>query len=296
MPRWLALLAVIAGVGCGGRSIKVNAMDGGNVDGAPGADERPDGNDQGAELPGRFPVPPGCENVQFSGRFFTGYPQEMSFDEALQVALRQQQLGYPIDLQISDPSSTDGLECFDGLIKGSMSFTDCSGPFRITRLPKGTKELRVDESCPVIDISGVAGVPRVTIDDASANTDFSPLLGATYVQMLSKAVRLDAIAPYVLGASVLLLTVEATSLAPLNDASAQYLWINGQGLHSVADFTPPPTLFCFGIILDPTASAEEQAAVAQALCSSSRQGPDCPDYRNSCCWNAQGMFLDCGSL
>ena len=107
---------------------------------------------------------------------------------------------------------------------------------------------------------------------------------------------MDAIAPYVLGASALLLTVEATSLAPLNDASTQYLWIDGQGLHSVADFTPPPTLLCFGIILDPTASAEEQAAVAHALCSSSRQGPDCPDYRNSCCWNAQGMFLDCGSL
>ena len=239
-------------------------------------------------------MPPGCEDVPFAGRFYTGFPSELSFAEALQIALRQRQLGYPIDIEVRNPSDTEGLQCFDDLIAGTVVLTGCTGPLRITKLPRGTKKLIADTDCPVVDMSGVAGVAKVKIGDASANTDFSALVGIPDVEILGKAVRLEDVAPYVLDAAILLLTVKATTLVPLNDARAQYLWVNAQGLHSVADYTPSPTLSCFSINLDPTATSDEQAAVAEKLCSALRRGTNCPDYGgNNCCWAVQDIYPGC---
>ena len=226
-----------------------------------------------------LPVPPGCENVQFSGSWgISGVP----LADALQAALQWAKKGQRVDLDVFGASDTIGFECFDGLVE-NVVFRSCSGPLRITVLPKGTSSLSTESSCTVADISGASGVPWVGIDDASLVTDFSSLKGALVVSITGN-VSLDLVAPYVLDASTLILRVNATSLAPLNNAKADHLWVEGNGLHSLADYVPLPTLTCFAIYMDPSATVDERSAIV-SLCTATRSGLQCPDYNClTACW------------
>jgi hypothetical protein len=228
-----------------------------------------------------LPVPPGCENVQFSGRVCPNTrPCAPSFEGELQETMRWVSEGQPrYDIVVYGASDTKGLECFDGLVD-SVIFVNCNGPLRITSFPKGATWLDVMELCPVADISGISGVAKVWIQDASLVTDFSPLAASLEVQVAGD-VSLESIAPYVQDAATLYLDVNATSLAPLNSAKADHLWVHGNGLHSLSDYVPSPTLICFDIGLDASATDEEGMAVS-SLCTPERNGRQCPNY--NCCW------------
>jgi hypothetical protein len=227
-----------------------------------------------------LPVPPGCENVQFSGSFGSG--GGVPFADALQDALQWAQKGQRVDLDVFGASDTIEFACFDGLVE-NVVFRSCSVPLRITVLPKGASSLQTEASCTVSDISGAAGVPYVDIEDASLVTDFSSLTGTPDVTIAGD-VSLDLIAPYVLDASMLVLRVNATSLAPLDNAKADHLWIEANGLHSLADYMPLPSLTCFSMWMDPTATTDERSTIA-SLCTATRSGPQCPDYNClTACW------------
>jgi len=187
-----------------------------------------------------------------------------------------------LDLDVFGASDTIEFACFDGLVE-NVVFRSCSVPLRITVLPKGASSLQTEASCTVSDISGAAGVPYVDIEDASLVTDFSSLTGTPDVTIAGD-VSLDLIAPYVLDASMLVLRVNATSLAPLDNAKADHLWIEANGLHSLADYMPLPSLTCFSMWMDPTATTDERSTIA-SLCTATRSGPQCPDYNClTACW------------
>lgn len=285
MKRPGILVLLMAAGACGGGSLNVRRIDGGGTDLVEAfAQGDQDGSwsstgDTFASDAAPLPVPAGCENVRFDGTFFAG-TNDMSFAQALQMALRQKALGHLLLISIDGISSTDGLECFDGLTD-RIVLRNCSDPLRITKMPKGLKEVDVDPTCTVIDIAGLQGVGRVVISDASLTSDFSPLADSSFVQVFG-GMPLETIAPYVKNASVLFLGVTATSLAPLNSASANYMWVEAEGLHSVGDYIPSPTLTCFEIRLDPTATSEESAAMTDQLCTIARSAPECPNY--ACCW------------
>jgi hypothetical protein len=276
MKRAAFLACVAALAGCGrSRGIVVASVDSGS----------PDGSVDAVAIDGvpLLPVPPGCESVQFTGSIWTSFNQNgATFGSALQDALQWVQKGQQVTLGVSGASDTMGFACFDGLVE-CVHFSDCSSPLRITVLPKGTSSLIVDWSCTVADISGATGLSHVDLEDASLVTDFSSLKGASDVT-ISGNVSLDLIGPYVLDASRLVLGVNATSLATLNNAKADHLWIDANGLHSLADYAPLPTLTCFAIYIDSSATVDERAAIC-SFCTATRSGPQCPDYDcMHACW------------
>ena len=276
MKRATLLALVVALAGCGrSRAISATNVDSGSPDESVDA-----AASDGVPL---LPVPPGCENVQFSGSIGTSFNQkDATFGSALQDALRWAQKGQRVWLAVRRALDTTGFGCFDGLAEG-VGFEDCSAPLHVTVLPKGIVAVQTELSCTVADISGVSGVPSVLVEDASLVTDFSSLKGASDV-VIQGNVSLDLIAPYVLDASSVLLRVNATSLAPLNNAKADHLWIEAKGLHSLADYTPLPTLTCFAIYMDPSATVEESSAI-YSLCTATRSGLQCPDYNClTACW------------
>ena len=279
--RAVSILLMAAVTACGERTLNAHRVDDGGGDAIEAsANGDPDGGaaTTGDSIPGdasQLPVPPGCERVQFEGTFVEG-DQNVSFATELQLALGKKLLS----MAIEGASDTDGLECFDGLT-GLIVLRNCSGPLRITKMPKGLKEVHVDPTCTVSDIAGLQGVGKVVISDASLTSDFSPLADSSFVQVFG-GMPLEAIAPYVQNASVLFLGVTAASLTPLNGASAKYMWVEAKGLHSVGDYAPSPSLTCFEIRLDPTATSGEVAAMADQLCTTARSAPECPNY--GCCW------------
>jgi hypothetical protein len=221
---------------------------------------------------------PGCENVQFTGSIRVDKTFE-PFADALQEQLQFAARGQRGAIVVDGASDSKGLDCFDGLVD-TVIFWGCKDPLRITSFPKGASWLSVDKTCTVADISGIMGVSRVSIQDASLITDFSPLAASLEVEV-DGDVPLESIAPYVQGARSLHLDVNATSLAPLASVQADHLWVHGRGLHSVSDFVPSPTLTCFDIELDASATDEERMAVS-SLCTPERNGRQCPAY--NCCW------------
>jgi hypothetical protein len=133
-----------------------------------------------------------------------------------------------------------------------------------------------------VEIPGLANVGDVSLGDASAVTDFSPLLGATQFVGLYGYPSLALIAPYVQQAQWLEMSISANSLAALNNAQATKVTLNVRGTTSLADYQPA-ALTCFSIKLEDL-NAQDQAAAIAPLCTATRDGRQCPTYR--------GCFVD----
>jgi hypothetical protein len=130
-----------------------------------------------------------CETMQFEGTI-----NRMTFAEALRTMRASGPGARGVELR--GAKDTKGLECFDGMI-GDLGIGECGGPLHITSIPRGTLSVDVDgQDCPLVEIPGLANVGDVHLGDASAVTDFSPLIGATRVGLYGYP-SLDLIAPYV---------------------------------------------------------------------------------------------------
>jgi hypothetical protein len=213
-----------------------------------------------------------CESLPSSGTI-----NNRSFSEAFQIYTRG---GFRAShVLVRGVSDSAGLDCFDGGFD-RIDFMDCIGPLRLQHLPAGTTEVDTGEGCTVADISGLLGISRVVLTDASLVEDFSPLASSTRVSV-GGPVALAKVAPYVVSAEYVALSTTATSLSLLNLAQARWLDIHASGVTSLADFQPQPSLTCFSIDLEGL-SPQELATEALPLCTDHRDGRQCPDYRG--CW------------
>jgi hypothetical protein len=218
--------------------------------------------------------PEECDAVEYPGGI-DNMGSNRNFAEMLAYARLRVEAGSRTSLTISGMSDTWALSCFDGLI-GDVTIQGCPGSFQIRRLPEGISSLSVKSTCPVTDITGVAGVYGVRLDDASLVTDFSALSRSTNVIVWGYP-SLELLAPHILEANYFSLSVKATTLAPLNGSLVETLELYVSGVQSIDDFVPGPNLTCFSIVLKDLSAEDSQAEVA-SLCSEEREGEQCENY------------------